>query len=143
VVTFVRFLVSFPSSQNHRPTPMLETFPGLRGIDGGVCFDRAQCDLERLLAQSWRESARYVSGAWTLAKPRTVFALLFRRSYRLELFRKRKSPSLDAQLVGVRCGWYFNSSSCFSSTRLGRRSNLSPIPLTRLRNPLGKWRDEL
>ena len=27
---------------------MLETFPGLRGIDGGVCFDRAQCDLERL-----------------------------------------------------------------------------------------------
>jgi hypothetical protein len=54
VVTFVRFLVSFPSSQNHRPTPTLETFPGLHGIDGGVCFDRAQCDLERFLAQSWR-----------------------------------------------------------------------------------------
>ena len=96
---------------------MLETFPGLRGIDGGVCFDRAQCDLERLLAQSWRESARYVSGAWTLAKPRTVFALLFRRSYRLELFRKRKSPSLDAQLVGIDVAGI--STHLHASVRLG------------------------
>ncbi len=41
VVTFVRFLVSFPSSPNYLPTPTLEAFPGLHGIDGGVCFDRA------------------------------------------------------------------------------------------------------
>ena len=56
------------------------------------------------MAQAWGKSARYGSGTWSLATPWTVFALVFRRRYSSELFRKRKNPSLDVRLVSVNVG---------------------------------------
>jgi hypothetical protein len=60
--------------------------------------------VECIVAQAWGKSARYGSGTWSLATPWTAFALVFRRRYSSELFRKRKNSSLDVRLVSVNVG---------------------------------------
>lgn len=124
MVTSVRLLVSFPSSQKRRSTASLETILRLRSIDRGVRLHCAQYALECFLAQSWRQSARNGSRARALAIPRTVSLLVFCSGFRLGLLRKGKGPRLNGGLVCLDVGRI--STHLHASVRLGGQRTVSP-----------------
>ena len=117
VVNFVRFLVSFPSSQNHRPTFTLETFPGYATLM--VAF--VSTALNVIWNASWlnQDGSRHGMGAgpelWQNLGPFLLWS--FAAATVLSFFGRGKTPSLDAQLVGIDVAGI--STHLHASVRLG------------------------